>query len=254
MSLISHIWNHVELTKHEPEEIKETLCQSNNYFFDKSLIVTPLKNKTDFGYIAEYEKDILINFRGTEGLKACANNLKSYLSDDLLDDINEEYIHSGLFESWKYFEEVIIEYLRNSLNTKDLKEIAHLKNLYFNGKSRGGGEASLAHYLFAARGIKSNCYTFGAMKTMKVINKKWQDDIIHNTNHIRVIVENDIVPRLYKNLDHYNSLTSTIVLEKPFSFFPSIKSHFDSSYTKELIKSFPEDKDLLKGILKRCKT
>jgi hypothetical protein len=162
MNNIFRMWNHAELCKHWNEEsyIYDTLSKYTN----DNIIFTPMKNKKDYGYIAEYENEIVIAMRGTENIKSAISNLDSRLYDDNPDDLIKGHLHKGFYQSFEPFKDVIVDYFSANLNCTNKNFSAIEKDIFFTGHSRGGSLALMGHYDFTVfRNVRSYCINFGAL-------------------------------------------------------------------------------------------
>jgi hypothetical protein len=245
MNIIAKMWLYSEACSKEPEVLPD-------YLDGKKCIYIPMKNKLDYGYIAEYEDKIVICYRGT------GKKIAAWISDFDAYPLQEHgMIHDGFYEAWSAFKPVIDAYIKASfkINGNDFSSVN--KPVFITGHSRGGNVGTLcARHLAKNRNLKCILVSFGTPAQGK---QNYVDQLNSlPINHTRVVNDKDIVPLMppyHLGFRHGGNLVKIgETNEDKFELFERIKDHYYSSYTKSLIeysksKSDNEAVDILNEIL-----
>ncbi len=236
MNIIIDMWRFAELCSHDDQGsfIKDHLLS-----MDKYVIFTPMKNDTDYGYIAEFEDRIIICFRGTSGLEAWLTDFKPYPLDSD-NQCSRGYIHDGFYDAWANFKPVIDQYFRDSLGLSSSDFSLCSKQVFITGHSRGGALASLCARHFAKnRKLSVRLVSFGSPAQGTEQYQIECDSL--PIQHSRIVNHRDIVPTLPPHalgFRHWGAL-NLMNYEIHYDFNPlivdSVYDHAYSRYTDSLI-------------------
>jgi hypothetical protein len=222
MNTIARMWIHSEMCSHNPTGGERLF---------RGAIFSPYENSLDAGYIAEYESEIIISFRGTDGLDGWASDFDAYPLED------GGIIHDGFYDGWEPFKIEVDRYLRASfgITGNDFSGIA--KAVYCTGHSRGGALATLcARHLAKNRRLPCSCISFGAPAQGLA---KYRDEFdLLPINHSRVVHGYDIVPTMPPAAFGFRHCGRLLHLAAPaWHRLPwmRVRDHFYSSYTRALI-------------------
>lgn len=183
---------------------------------------TPLVKGDDFGFIAEYDKRIVIAFRGTNSsLELWLENFDPYpLKDD-------QTIHDGFYDGWIQFKGDI-----------DAKVVPVQKSILVTGHSRGAALATLcARHLAKNRGRQCSSITYGSPR---VGNKVYRDQ--YNAlpiNTTRVVNGYDFAEEMPPHILGFRHVGNRYWLGQPrwHRIFRRIRDHLPKNYMEALEKS-----------------
>ena len=231
MNKIAEMWQWAELVCHEPKELDPKYGVLN---------FTPMNNKDDYGFIAEFSDKILFAFRGTKGkLEPWIQNFDPYpLKDDgkvayIKDTLKgglwgDGMIHDGFYTAWSFFKDPVTQYLK-AMNEK--------KDIYCTGHSRGGALSTLcSRHIAKNLGMPCSCISYGA-PSQGIAAYRDQYNLLP-IYHTRVVNGYDIVPNLPPYDLGFRHVGILMNLSQPawHKWFHRIRDHFYTSYTKAIKK------------------
>jgi predicted lipase len=227
----------------------------------KTVVYTEMQNSLDFAYLAEYDDELLICFRGTDpnNIRVWLSNIDPYplrgskaiscaLHDTREFDVDgltalrankvvrdgpwgKGTIHDGFYTAWSFFKPEIKKYLEH---------VDPKKRITVTGRSRGGALAELcARDLKKNRGRDCTCYTYAApaVGVQEYAEEYRKLGILLH----RVTVNADIVPELppaslgFRHVGNHIHLTTTIWWRWHKLFLSMrIKDHLGSTYDTAL--------------------
>jgi len=245
MNILTDLWRYAESTDHGPDAL-------DGFDFLKNSKLTKNDHKECFAYISEEKDRVVYVFAGTK------NNLKSWVKDfvtyPLANDslINTKtgdpgIIHAGFYSIWEKSKKMVDDSLTR-LNGREI---------FVTGMSQGGSSSSLcARHLVKNRGINKNnvtLVTYGAPAQGVTEYASQLNELLGV--HFRVVDGYDIVPTMPPSKFGFTHGGSFVWLKVALwhRFFHRIRDHFYSSYTKGLMKKFPnqENLDALRIVLAR---
>ncbi|MEM6384264.1 MAG: S8 family serine peptidase [Pseudomonadota bacterium] len=143
------------------------------------------------GFVAEGENSVVVALRGTTGFMDWMSNIR--VGPDRSDAFQGE-VHGGFLKAYGKASQVI----------SDAIEGTDGKALWFTGHSLGGALAVVGAATHLARG-PAGVVTFGQPRMLKADARAFMDANFDNS-YIRVVNDDDVVPRVPPNYKHTGTL------------------------------------------------